>query len=83
MPFASTRFIRKQSYQLRAALGLTLGGVPGVLIAVYIVKSLPLTALRWLVMAIVLYAATMLLRGARKEKALTDAPICGSGESKQ
>jgi uncharacterized membrane protein YfcA len=65
MPFASARFIGKRSYDLRAALGLTLGGLPGVLIAAYIVKSLPLTAVRWLVVVVVLYAAAMLLRAAR------------------
>ncbi len=65
MPFASARFIRKQSYDLRAALGLTIGGVPAVLLAAYIVKSLPLGAVRWLVVVVVLYAAAMLLKGAR------------------
>ena len=65
MPFASARFIGKRSYDLRAALGLTLGGLPGVLIAAYIVRSLPLTAVRWLVVVVVLYAAAMLLRAAR------------------
>jgi len=67
MPFASARFIGKQSYDLRAALGLTIGGLPGVLIAAYIVKSLPLTAVRWLVVVVVLYAAAMLLRAARSK----------------
>src|SRR5712691_8331231 len=37
MPASSARFIRKESYNLRAALGLTLGGLPGVLLAAYIV----------------------------------------------
>ena len=39
------------------ALGLALGGLPGVLIAALIVKSLPLTAVRWLVVVAVIYAA--------------------------
>jgi uncharacterized membrane protein YfcA len=47
---------------LRAALGLTLGGIPGVIIAAWIVQSLPLAALRWLVLVVVSYAAITLLR---------------------
>ncbi len=35
MPTASTRFIREGSYALRTALGLALGGIPGVLIAAF------------------------------------------------
>jgi uncharacterized membrane protein YfcA len=67
MPVGSLRFIEKGSYAPRPALGLALGGIPGVLIAAFIVKSLPVTALRWLVVAVVLYAALAMLRSARAE----------------
>ena len=40
-----------------AALGLALGGIPAVLIAGLIVKSLPLDVLRWVVVCVVVYAA--------------------------
>ena len=75
MPVGSLRFIRERSYSLRAALGLAIGGIPGVLLAVYIVKSLPLYAVRWLVIAVVLYTAvTMLLAGtSAKESAVEGA----------
>ena len=66
MPVGSLRFIEKGSYSPRTALGLALGGVPGVLIAAFIVKSLPLTALRWGVIVVVLYAAGAMLRSAGK-----------------
>ena len=46
--------------------GHYLGGVVGVLIAVFIVKSLPLRALRWLVTVVVAYAAVVMLRSARR-----------------
>lgn len=65
MPVASARFIQAGSFSPRAALGLALGGLPGVLIAALIVKSLPLTAVRWLVVVAVLYAAFSMLRSAR------------------
>lgn len=64
MPIAGWRFIKFDAYTLKAAVGLTIGGVPGVLAAAYIVKSLNVTALRWLVAAVVIYTAIMMLRSA-------------------
>jgi uncharacterized membrane protein YfcA len=62
MPVAGLRFIGAQRYDARAALGLALGGIPGVLIAAFIVKQLPLMWLRWMVVLVVLYAAFAMLR---------------------
>lgn len=67
MPIASIRFIREGAYSLRPALGLAIAGVPAVLLAAFVVKSLPLTTLRWLVTAIVLYTALTMLAGALRE----------------
>ena len=64
-PVASVPFIRRGSYSLRAALGITLAGIPGVLAAAFLVRSIPLGALRWLVIAAVVYTALMMLRSAR------------------
>ena len=64
MPIGSLRFIREKSYSLRPALGLAIGGVPGVLLAAYIVKSLPLYAVRWLVIVVVVYTAITMLMAA-------------------
>jgi uncharacterized membrane protein YfcA len=64
MPIGSARFIREKAFDARAVLGLAIGGVPAVLIAALIVKSLPLTYLRWLVMVVVVYTAATLLRSA-------------------
>jgi uncharacterized membrane protein YfcA len=67
MPIGSLKFIRSERYSLRASLGLGIGGVPAVLIAAFIVKSLPLLYLRWLVVVVVLYAAISMLRSAFTE----------------
>jgi uncharacterized membrane protein YfcA len=64
MPVGSVKFIRGERYSLRATLGLALGGVPAVLLAAFIVKSLPLLYMRWLVVFVVLYAALSMLRSA-------------------
>ena len=64
MPIGSMRFIREKSYDSRAAVGLLAGGVPAVLLAADIVKSLPLYAVRWLVIVVVIYTALSMLWSA-------------------
>jgi uncharacterized membrane protein YfcA len=68
------RFMKAGRFDTRAALGLTLGGVPAVLIAGLLVRSLPLSVLRWMVVFVVVYAATMMLRSAlsQRHSALVD-----------
>ncbi|MGH9776124.1 MAG: TSUP family transporter [Candidatus Acidiferrales bacterium] len=77
MPVGSVRFIRAQSYNLKSALGLAIGGIPGVLLAAFLVRSLPLGAMRWLVIVVVVYTAMMLLRSAvierNRQAAIPDA----------
>jgi uncharacterized membrane protein YfcA len=59
---AGVRFVGAGRFHWRAALGLCAGGIPGVVVAVWVVKSLPLDALRWLVLIVVAYASASLLR---------------------
>jgi uncharacterized membrane protein YfcA len=67
MPVGSQAFIREGRYDARAAVGLAIGGIPGVLIAAFVVKSLPLEVLNWLVFVVVLYTAATLLWSAARE----------------
>jgi uncharacterized membrane protein YfcA len=69
MPVSSVRFLRSQAYAFPAAAGLAAGGLLAVPLAAFVVKSLPLAAVRWLVIVVVLYAAALMLRSAREEKA--------------
>ena len=71
MPIAGVRFIRTGRYDRRAAVGLTVGGVPAVLVAAFIVRSLPLRAVQWLVVAVVVYTAAAMLRSAGKQREQT------------
>jgi len=73
-PAASLRFLKTGRFDFGASLGLTLGGVPGVLLAVFVVKNLPLTVLRWLVSAVVLYAALSMLISAHVEAKRAASP---------
>jgi uncharacterized membrane protein YfcA len=61
---AGARFVGRGRFHLRSALGLTLGGVPGVAVAVWLVTSLPLGALRWIVLFVVFWTGAALLRAA-------------------
>jgi uncharacterized membrane protein YfcA len=62
MPVASARFVSRQAYAPQAAVGLTVGGLPGVFLAAWVVRSLPLHAVKWLVIAVVVTSAHTLLR---------------------
>ena len=64
MPPASMKFIKAGAYSRKAALGITIGGVFGVLIAVYLIKSLPLAVLSWLVIGVIFVTAGVLIRAA-------------------
>jgi uncharacterized membrane protein YfcA len=68
MPIAGSRFIRRGKYDLPASMGLTIGGIPAVLIAALIVRSLPLNYVRWLVVVVVIYAAISLLRSSMQRR---------------
>ena len=58
----------------RSALGLAIGGIPGVLVAALIVVSMNLATVRWLVIVVVLYTAvTMLIAAAIEKKSATAA----------
>jgi len=67
MPAASVRFVRSGRYDLPAALGLTLGGTPAVLLAAFVVKSLSLVTVKWLVVVVVVYTAVAMLRSAVRD----------------
>jgi sulfite exporter TauE/SafE len=71
---ASIRHIQMGQIDLRIALGLTLGGIPAVLVAAFIVKSMPLDILRWLVIVVVLYAAAVMLVSAIKGRRDGESP---------
>jgi len=70
---AGARHIQMGTTDLKVVVGLALGGVPAVFVAAFIVKTMPIETLRWLVIVVVLYAAAIMLRasivGRRKHRA--------------
>ena len=67
MPVAGLKFIKEGAYNRRASFAISITGVVGVLIAAFIVKALPMEYLRWLVVVVVIYTATLMLRSALKK----------------
>lgn len=63
-PIGGMRFIRAGRFDHRLSLSLAVGGLPGVLLAAFVVRSLPLEVLRWGVVCVVAYAAVAMLRSA-------------------
>lgn len=64
MPPASVRFIREGAYNRKAAVAMAIPGIIAVLIAAFIVKSLPLDILKWIVILVIVYTSTVMLRAA-------------------
>lgn len=68
MPPASVKFIKTGSYNRKAALAMAIPGSIAVLIAAFIVKSLPLQTLQWVVLGVILYTSATMLVAAFKKK---------------
>jgi uncharacterized membrane protein YfcA len=68
-PVASLQFFRSGRFGWGTSIGLSIGAIGGVLLAAFVVKSLPLAALRWLVVGVVLYASVSMLRSFRAGRA--------------
>jgi uncharacterized membrane protein YfcA len=64
---ASSRLVKLVDLDLRIVISLAVGSIPGVLVAAFIVKEMPLTMLRWLVVTVVTYAAISLLLTALRK----------------
>lgn len=61
---ASMRYLSMGEVDLRIASGIALGGIPAVLVAAFIIKSMSVEMLRWLVIVVVVYAAITMIRAA-------------------
>ncbi len=72
-PVAGLRFLKSGRFAWGPSIGLVLGGAVGVLLAVYVVKQLPLAVLRWVVIVVVSYAAVSMLRSATARRLVAEA----------
>ena len=67
LPSASIRYIKDQAYNRKAAITITLSGSIGVLIAAFIVKTLDVYLLTWLVIIVIIYTGITLIKSGFKE----------------
>jgi uncharacterized membrane protein YfcA len=81
---ASVRHLGIGEIDVRIATGLTLGGIPAVLLAAFVVRSMSVEMLRWLVSIVVLYTALVMLRaafiGRRADRARVGAITSAAGK---
>jgi uncharacterized membrane protein YfcA len=68
MPPASAKFIKEGAYNRKAAVSMAIPGAIAVLIAAFVVKSLPLDTLRWVVIVVIIYTSVVMFRSALKSK---------------
>jgi uncharacterized membrane protein YfcA len=64
MPPASARFIKEGAYNRKASFNMAIAGTIAVLIAAFIIKSLPLDILRWIVFGVILVTSVIMLKSA-------------------
>ncbi|MFL6752910.1 MAG: TSUP family transporter [Sphingomicrobium sp.] len=63
---SSVRFIKVPEIDLRIVVGLTLGGIPAVLVAALIVKQMDVDILRYVITVVVFYTAIVMARASLK-----------------
>ena len=66
MTAASTRFVKEGAYDRKASMAITIFGLVGVFIAAYIVKTLPLNILIWIVIVVIFYTSILMFKSASK-----------------
>jgi uncharacterized membrane protein YfcA len=79
-PAAGLQFFRSGRFGFGTSIALTIGSIPGVLLAAFVVKTLPLSALRWLVVLVVVYAACTMLRSFWTRPDLRPVATVAAGE---
>ena len=64
MPPASAKFIKEGAYNRKASVSMAIPGIIAVLIAAFLVKSLPLSTLRWVVIVVIVYTSLVMFKSA-------------------
>lgn len=68
MAAGASKFIREQVYDRKVSLALTISGVLGVFLAAYVVRSLQIEVIKWLVCGVVFYTSITMFSAAGREK---------------
>ena len=68
MPPASAKFIKEGAYNRKASVSMAIPGIIAVLIAAFLVQSLPLNTLRWVVIVVIIYTSLVMFKSARNSR---------------
>lgn len=74
VPVGSMQFVKLDGYSRKLTLFASTFGVIGVLIAVFVVKSLNTSILQWVVVVVIIYSAVSMLLSTRKTNISVDGP---------
>ena len=74
MPPASSKFIKEGAYNRKAAVSMAIPGAIAVLIAAFVVKSLSLDILRWVVIVVIVYTSVVMFRSAQRPNIILEKP---------
>lgn len=66
MPVASANFIKAGDYARKVSVGITIGGIIGVIIAAKFVTGLDINVLTWIIIAVVIYSGITYIRKGMK-----------------
>jgi uncharacterized membrane protein YfcA len=67
MAAGGARFVKENAYDRKASVALSIAGVLGVFLAAWVVKSLPLEVLKWVVCIVVLYTSISLFISSKQK----------------
>ncbi len=68
MQVAGIRFVREGRYAIKTSFTINIAGCVGVLIAAFLVTSLPIDILKWLVVVVVIYTSVTMLIAVNKKR---------------
>jgi uncharacterized membrane protein YfcA len=73
MAAGGAKFVKENAYDRKAAVALSIAGIFGVFLAAWVVTSLPLEVLKWIVCTVVLYTSISLFISSRQKDLTPDA----------
>jgi uncharacterized membrane protein YfcA len=66
MAAGGANFVKRGAYDRKVAFSITIAGAAGVMLAAFVVKSLPLLVLKWVVLLVVLYTSGWMFLSAKR-----------------
>ncbi len=69
MPVASAEFIKAGDYSRKATIGIIIGGIIGIVIAVNFVTNMPMDVLTWIIIAVIIYTGITYILKSKKNVA--------------